>query len=494
MPARTGAQYIQGLRERPREVWIRGERVHDVTTYPGFSNGALSVASLYDMQHDPALRDEMTYLSSDSSERVGLSFIVTRNMQDLERRAAMMARWARATGGMMGRSPDFLNVVLSSWAGAGDFFAQNRPEFKENVQSYYEYVRDNDLTLTHTLINVQRRRRTGPITDNPQEEVALTVTRETDTGIVVRGARVLATLGPISDEIAVYTARIRKEQKDAARFALAFAIPCDTAGLKFVCRESFDMGRSYFDHPLGSRFEEMDAVVFFNDVLVPWERVFLLGDVELCNDMSMSTGTFAHTGQQVLTREVAKAQFMLGLASLMVESLGSGEQPQVQEKIAELITYLEMMKAFLRTAVADASLDEWGVMRPSMIPVVVGRHIFASMLAPRITEIVQLLGSSSLMSAPAKADFATDLAPHLERYLATETTTAQERARLFHLAWDATMSAFGSRQLLYERFFGGDPVANALMLCDIYDKGPLMERVREFLQSDEEAPWPAGGV
>ncbi len=107
--------------------------------------------------------------------------------------------------------------------------------------------------------------------------------RETDAGIVVRGARILATLGPLADEIGVYSPRMGRHTESHSPFALSFAIPCGAPGLKFLCRDSFDQGRSHFDQPLGSRFEEMDCIVFFDDVLVPWERVFLLGDVDRLN-------------------------------------------------------------------------------------------------------------------------------------------------------------------------------------------------------------------
>ena len=155
MPARTGAQYIQGLRDRPRDVWIQGEQVKDVTSHPAFSNGVLTLGGLYDMQHDPEIRDEMTYVSPSTGDRVGLSFIVPRTMDDLEARGRMLYKWARAGCGMLGRAPDFLNCNIAGWAGAADYFAQGRPEFKDNVLRYYEYVRENDLTLTHTLINLQ---------------------------------------------------------------------------------------------------------------------------------------------------------------------------------------------------------------------------------------------------------------------------------------------------------------------------------------------------
>ena len=167
-------------------------------------------------------------------------------------------------------------------------------------------------------------------------DVALAVVKEKDNGLVVSGARILATLGPLSDEIAVYPARSHRIAAGSeGRYAFGFAIPCNTPGLKMLCRESFDLGRSHFDHPLGSRFEEMDAVVFFDDVLVPWERVFLYGDVEMCNNWAGKTHRNSHTGHQVVTKNVVKCEFMLGLANLMVQTLGSGQIPQVQQLMAK---------------------------------------------------------------------------------------------------------------------------------------------------------------
>jgi len=484
MPARGGRDYITRLREQPAEVWLGGERVKDVTTHPALRNGVHSLAVLYDMQHDPILRESMTYRSPSSGDQVGLSFIAPQTMQDLERRRDMMTHWARATCGMMGRTPDFLNVSLMAMAAAGEYFAQNRPAFKDHIRRYYEYVREHDLTLTHTLLNMQRSRAPGltPLTD--QTDIALSVVRETDAGIVVHGCRLLATLGPLSDEIAVYPARSHHLPTDAAgRYSFAFAIPCSTPGLKLVCRESYDLGRSRFDHPLGSRFEEMDAIAVFDQVLVPWERIFLLGDVELANDMSQATNQYLHSGHQVVTKNVAKAEFILGLASLMVTTLGSSKLPQVQEKLAELIGCLEVQKACLRAAEADAAMDRWGIMSPALMPIMVARNLFISMY-PRMVEIVQLLGSSSLMALPTEADFASPIAPDLERYLETDTQTARERAKLFHLAWDVACSAFGGRQALYERFFQGDILRNAVVTTNIYDAQPLMERVRKFLEQE----------
>ena len=484
MPARTGQEYINGLKEHPREVWVDGERVEDVTTHPALRNGVKSVAALYDMQHDPELREEMTYASPTTGDPVGLSFMIPQTVEDLERRRNMMTRWAWASCGMMGRSPDFLNVIFAAWAGASDFFAQDRPEFKQNVSNYYEYIRENDLTLTHALLNLQRRRGASA-TDTVSEEVALTVVKETGAGVVLRGSRLLATLGPISDELAIYHAGNHRMDEEAQRQSFALSIPCDTPGLRFLCRESFDVGRSHFNHPLGSRFEEMDATIFFDDVLVPWDRVFLLGNVDMCNRIGSATQSQGHSGHQVLTRCLVKAEFILGLADLMVETLGSGTVPHVQEQVAELITQRDILKACLRASEADAAPNQWGVMSPATAPLQAGRAQFGRTMYPRMVEIIQLLGTSSLMALPSEADFDAPFAPQLNQYLATDTSNARDRTKLFHLAWDASCSSFSGRQVLYERMFGGNPLRNAMTLFNTYDKEPFRKQVRNFLDSED---------
>jgi 4-hydroxyphenylacetate 3-monooxygenase len=481
MPARTGKDYLAGLREQPRDIYLGGQRVDDVTTFPGLANGARSVAALYDMQHDPALRKEMTYPSPTTGQPVGLSFITPRTPDDLARRRVMMSHWARTSYGMMGRTPDFLNVSIMAMAGAGDYFARNRPEFKQNIVTYYEHVREHDLVLTHTLVNLQRNRAPVGTPVEDRTDVALSVVRETDQGIVVRGPRVLATLGPLADEIAVYPARSHRLPGSALdRYAFAFAIPCGTPGLRFQCRESYDLGRSHFDHPLGSRFEEMDAIVFFDDVLVPWERVFLYGDTALCNNMAQNTNQYTHSGHQVLTKNVAKCEFVVGLANLVVKTLGSDSAPHVQALLAEMIEHLEVAKALLVAAEVQAEVDQWGILCPARAPITVARNLFIRMY-PRMAEIIQLLGSSSLMALPGEADFSGPLGKEIEKYLETDTATARDRVHLFHLAWDLACSAFGSRQVLYERFFQGDSMRNATLLYNTYDVEPLMQQVRRFL-------------
>jgi len=478
MPARTGAEYIDGLRARPPDLWIEGRRVEDPTEHPAFRHVIRSLAALYDMQHDPALREEMTYVSPSSGQRVGLSFLVPRSRDDLVRVRGMMKRWADYSGGMMGRTPDYLNRSLMAYATAADYCAENDPRFGENIRRYYEYVREHDLVLTHTLINPQANRSVGP-GGQTDPTLAARVIRETDDGLLIRGARMLATL-PVAEEIMVFPSTLLKATDEDRPYAFAFAIPTATPGLRFLCRETFDAGGTTFDHPLGARFEEMDAVVIFDDVLVPWERVFLLRDVERCNRAFGATNAVVHMAHQVVTKNVAKAEFVLGVASLIVDAIAIESFQHVQGKIAEIIYYLESMKAFLRAAEAEAQVDKWGMMTPAWPPLDAARNMFTWMY-PRMIEILQLLGASGMMGRPTQADVEGPLGETIQKYYQAARLDATERIRLFRLAWDLALSSFGSRQVIYERFFFGDPVRMQMATFANYDRKPYVERVKAFL-------------
>jgi 4-hydroxyphenylacetate 3-monooxygenase len=487
MPARTGAQFIEGLRSQSREVWVGGERVKDVATHPAFRNVIRSLAALYDMQHDRAAREDMTYVSPSSGERVGLSFLMPRSRDDLSRVRRMMKHWADYSGGMMGRSPDYLNRAAMAFAAAAEYCGQNDPRFADNVRRYYELVRERDLCLTHTLINPQANRAAGPA-GQTDPYLAAGVVKETDGGVVIRGARMLATL-PIADEIMVFPSTLLRGAEEDRPYAFAFAIPCGIPGLKFICRETFDAGGNAFDYPLTSRFEEMDAVVIFDDVLVPWGRIFLLGDVERANKAFSATGAVAHMAHQVVTKNIAKTEFILGVASLIVDAIAIEQFQHVQGKIAEIIYYLESMKAYIRASEADAAVDRWGVMTPAWPPLDAARNMFTWMY-PKMIEIIQLLGASGMMARPTKADVAGPMGAAIEKYYQAARASAVDRIKLFRLAWDVALSSFGSRQVIYERFFFGDPVRMQMATFGSYDRQPYMNRVREFLAREDGATQP----
>lgn len=487
--ARRGEQLLSKLREVSPEIYYAGERVKDVTTHPAFRNGLRSLAELYDLQWKQP--DVMLFDSPTSGNKVGRSFMIPKTIEELRSISRMMKVWSDASFGMMGRSPDYLNRAMTSYASGSDFLAQQGPKFGENARRYYEYIRENDLCLTHTLITPQANRSVNTARQ-ADPYLAARVKEETDAGIVIRGCRMLATL-PASDEIMVFPSTLLKNQEEDAPYAFGFALPTNTPGLKFQCRETVDYGRSHYDHPLGSRFEEMDAVVIFDDVFVPWKNVFLYRDVAKCNEAYSRTGAIVNMSHQVVVKNIAKTEFLLGLVSLLTHTIAVESFQHIQEKIAEIWVNLETMKAFLRSAEADAKLDDYGAMRPAWDPLDAARNLFPR-LYPRMIEIVQQIGASGLVSVPTREDMKGPLSEEIKNYYQAARAEAHDRIPLFRLAWDAALSAFGSRQVLYERFFFGDPVRMAGALVANHDRTQYMDRVRDFLKrsADEAFASPSG--
>jgi len=481
--ARRGAQVLERLRERPPNIWYAGEQVRDVTTHRALRGGAHTLARLYDLQWQHA---KTTLFDSPSSGRkVARSFLIPRTQAELCGITAAMRVWANDTRGMMGRVPDYINRAMTGYAAGADFLSEADPRFGRNAVAYHEYLRENDLCLTHTLIPPQANRAVS-MSHQADPYLAARVKDETDSGIVVRGCRMLATL-PISDEIMVFPSTLLKNAAEDAPYAFGFSIPNDTRGLRFICRESVDYGRSHFDHPLGSRFEEMDAVVIFDDVFVPWERVFLYRDVERCNQAYARTGAVVHMTHQVVVKNIAKAEFMLGLAALLVDAIAVESFQHIQEKLSELWVGAESMKAFLRAAEADAAIDEWGVMRPAWNPLDAARNLFPR-LYPRMVEIIQQIGASGLVAMPMEKDVVGPLREDIRHYYQAARAEAYDRIPLFRLAWDACLSAFGSRQVLYERFFFGDPVrmAGALVANHKRQIDEQAALVRQFVRQGRD--------
>jgi 4-hydroxyphenylacetate 3-monooxygenase len=481
MGARTGQEYLDRLAATRPTVDINGERVAGpVTEHPALKEIAATYAGLYDLQHERP--DVLTYESPTSGERVGMSFLVPRDAGDLARRRGGFKAWADHSLGVLGRTGDYLNSALMALSEAGDWFAQADPKFGANVRAYYEKVREEDLLTTHTLIPPQANRAVGAGQQIDGRALGAHVASEDDNGIVVRGARMLATIGPIADELLVFPSTVLRGQPEDAPYSFAFAVACDAPGLHFICRENLDYGRG---HPLGGRFDEVDAVVVFDDVHVPWERVFMLGHPELCNGFYTDTQAVVHMTHQVVTRTSAKTEAFLGLISLMTEAIGIEQFSHIQEDVAEVVAMAGMLHALVDAAEAGAEPNEFGVMTPAWEPLNTARNWYPK-ASQRLPEIVRKFGASGLMALPTEADIAGAAREDVERYLQSATLSGPERVRLFRLAWDFAVSGFGGRQNLYEYYFFGDPVRMAGAYLKATDREPYKERVRAFLDRVSE--------
>ncbi|MHB1834323.1 MAG: 4-hydroxyphenylacetate 3-hydroxylase family protein [Solirubrobacteraceae bacterium] len=476
--ARTGEQFLDGLRQGGREIWLCGERISHPLQHPQLRGAALSLARVFDLQHEHA--DELLAPApDDSGKRVNVTHLIPRVREDLERRRRAFEIVAAMSGGTMGRTPDYLNVTFACFAGRSDVWARRGNEQgAANLVAYQTLMRDRDLSTTHALMNPQVDR-SKPEAEQAMGQVSLHKVADGADSIVVRGARMLATLAPFADELLVYPGSDIRPQD--GRYALSFAIPIATPGLRFICRDSYSRQRDPYDYPLSSRFDEMDAVVIFDDVEIPRERVFLDGDTVGYSEVITDTGWRGHIMHQAFTRAYVKLCFALGLGHAIATTTGVVRFDHIQEKLGQIWAMSELARSALVAAEAGARLDEGGVMYPDDRPFLALRGEMPKWL-PRCNELLQLIGGGGFMATPSRADVEGPLREQIETYFQAAGAEAPRRIRLFRLAWDFLGSELGGRGELYERFYLSDSWRMTALAYQLADKSFPMSLVEQFLR------------
>ena len=311
--------------------------------------------------------------------------------------------------------------------------------------------------MTHTLINPQVDR-SKPV-EQQDKDLAAKIVKETDAGIVISGARMVSTLCAYSHDLLVMPSTYLANNEEAKPYAFGFAMPVNAPGLRFICRPSvihLDAG-SPMDYPLSARLDETDAMVVFDNVLVPWERVFIHRDAEMCNGLYNRTGAMPQIMHQFSTKNLSKAEFMMALAFAIARSTKIDAHLHVQGMLAEMIQFTEFVRACLRASEADAKPNAAGFMTPAAMPLWTVRMMFPKMFI-RMCEIIQTLGAGGLVAVPSYAELDGPIAADVETYFQAANADSRYRIKLFRLAFDAAVSSFSGRQQLYERYYSGDPV------------------------------------
>ncbi|GCL72103.1 pyoverdine biosynthesis protein PvcC [Paenibacillus naphthalenovorans] len=475
MGARKGKDYIERLKNYPPETWIGNEKITDPTTHPLVAPAVKSIARLYDSQWETDKKEHMLFKSPKTGDLVGSSFLVPKSKDDLAKRRKMHQVWAEETYGMMGRSTDFMSAMMTAWYINSDFFGK----YADHVRNYFEYIRENDLYLTHVLIDPQVNRGKAP-SEQPDEFTYLGVVRETDKGIIVRGAKMLATAGPYADEMLVWPFHLRKPTEKDYKYAISFALPMNTPGVRLIAREPFTRD-SVYDHPLASQFDELDGVVVFDDVLVPWERVFIYQDVERVNTV-WKLNSNAFTGHQTSIRLQTKLQLIAGTVIKATEMVNTNQFPHVQDMMGEITTYIELIRAAVLASEMTSEPNQDGIYMPNVTPLYAIRNS-GNRWYPRVREIVQLILAGGLMYQPSNADvFNSPIAADIRKYYRGAEVSADDKVKLFKLAADIAVSDFGSRHELYERFYAGDPMFLRIQTqYSAYDKSQCLALVDKLL-------------
>ena len=446
MPVRTGREYLSGLNDQ-RAVWVNGESVPDVTSHELFQGSLAGMAGYFDWQHQHA----GDCLMETDGGCVGISHLIPKSRDDIARRHRCLRSLASYHVGMLGRTPDYLNVTLAGFAGQPSLWRQDgNDEGHANLCAYQQEIAAKDLALTHTIVHPVIDKREGDY-EGANRQLALRKIDETRDSIIVSGARILATLGPFADEIAIYPGLpIPKDQPD---IALAFAIPMNTPGLKVLCRDHYGLKRNLFDHPFSSRFDEQDAFIIFDRVEVPKRRVFCDGNTAVFNG-ALRNGWTGNIMQQTVIRALTKLKFAYELAARIASVTGQSERGEVTAMLGELWSMTELTRATLQAAEDGARDFGDGTWICDERPFYALRSMMPGWMV-RVNDILKTLGSHNLLATPAHADLEdASLQPLLDRYLAgADETPAEERSRLFRTAWDMAGSALGGRMELYERFY-----------------------------------------
>ncbi len=449
---KSGADHLASLRDG-REVYIRGEKVADVTRHPAFRNAVASAAYLYDFQSLPENIEKLTFPSPATGERVGRCWQLPTSNAELVARREALAACAETHFGFMGRSPDHVASCLAGMYMGIEEFEAFDPKRAAALRDYFHFVRDHDLYLTYAIINPQADR-SKSAAEQPGAFHAARICDQSSRGIVVTGSKMLATSAIMANEVLVTCIQPLAPQ-DAA-YAFSFAVPMNAPGLKILSRKSYEWGAgSVFDNPLSSRFDENDAILYFDAVAVPWERVFIAQDVAMCQRQFHATPAHVYQNYQCQIRLIVKMRFLLGLAREICKVNGSESFPQVRETLGQLAAEAAMVEAFV------TAMEAKGAYRgPYYIPdrhMLYASQVLTQQLYPKVIHALRELAGGNMIMLPSGVEDLRDatIASYALNAQGSATKTPEDRVKFFKMAWDAVGSEFASRHTQYEMFYAG---------------------------------------
>ena len=491
MSVKDGAQHLASL-DRDRAVYLDGELVKRVAGHPAFANCCKSAAALYDFQARPDNVEWMTF-DTGSGRRANRAWQLPRCYDDLVANRKAMTAWAEQHGGFMGRSPDHLACAITGQIMGLEVFERHGAKFARAYRDYYEYARDNDVFLTYVIINPQADR-SKAWSEQAKEDLTTRIVDEDGEGITVRGAKMLGTSAIMAEE--VFVANLQPLQEGENDLAVSFAMPLEAKGIKILSRKSYEQhALTPWDNPLSTRFDENDALIYFDNVKVPWERVFVFRDVDMCRAQFHDTPGHVCQNYQAQIRFTVKMKFLLAIARRIAETIGTIKMPAVRERLGQMASQIGVAEGLLY------GMEAAGTRRGDYY--VPNRHllyaasVYTQDLYPKfIAEIRELAGGGLIMLPSSAADLAN---PELARLFDTALVSARDgedaydRIKLFKLAWDAIGSEFASRHTQYEMFYNGAQFVTRGHSFRTYDWDGADHILNRFLEGNDTA-WAVEGA
>lgn len=483
---KDGKQHIESLRDG-RQIFLNGELVTDATTHPAFRNSIESMSRLYDFQSSPDGIDVMTFTPADSEERANRIWELPQTYDQLVARREALETWTNLHAGFLGRAPDHVASCISGMYMGLDVFEEYSQHRAAALADYYRFARDNDLYLTYVIINPQADR-SKAAHEQASEYLTAGIVDEDAEGITVRGAKMLATGGIMANE--VFVTCIQPLKPGDEKYALSFAVPMNAKGLKILSRKSYEQqARNVFESPLASRFDENDAVLYFDDVKVPWDRVFISGDVAMCQKQFHATPAHVYQNYQAQIRLMVKLRFLVGIARRIADTNGVTNFPQVRETLGNLAAEAKMVEAFVRAMEAGGHYH--GKYFVPDAHTLYSAQVLTQQLYPKVvTTLRELAGGGMIMLPSSIQDFANpELNELIHKTQQSPVSGSEDRVKFFSLAWDAVGSEFASRHTQYEMFYAGATFVTKNHSFRTYDweqSAGLVDSVLESYSLEEE--------
>ncbi|MFB8765243.1 4-hydroxyphenylacetate 3-hydroxylase family protein [Nocardiopsis alba] len=447
----TGEEYIDSLRD-DREIHLYGERVRDVTAHPAFHNPVRMVARLYDALHDPERGAVLTAPTSSGEGFTHRFFTPPRTVDDMVADQRSIAEWSRMSYGWMGRSPDYKAAFLGTLGANADYYAP----FEDNARRWFREAQEKVLYWNHAIVHPPVDRALPP---EQAADVFVHVEKETDAGLVVSGAKVVATGSALTHHNFIAHHGLPIKEK---RFALVATIPMNAPGMKLICRPSYGAAAtltgSPFDYPLSSRLDENDTILVLDRTLIPWENVFVYGDLGKAQRFSGESGFFERFTFHGCTRLAVKLEFIAGMLVKALEITGTSDFRGVRARVGEVLAWRNLFWGLSDAAARNPVPWRDGTLLPNPEYGMAYRW-FMQIGYPRVREIVQQEVASGLTYVNSSAeDFGDpEIRPYLDRYLrGSNGTDAVTRVKVMKLLWDAVGTEFGGRHELYERNYAGN--------------------------------------
>ncbi|HLQ34566.1 MAG TPA: 4-hydroxyphenylacetate 3-hydroxylase N-terminal domain-containing protein [Chloroflexota bacterium] len=477
MPLRSPAEYIESLRDE-RTVYFRGQRVPDVTQHPAMHIAIEHAAIDYGLAEEPEHRT--LAVVEDDGQPYSRYFKLPRSSQDLLDRSALIELSTRKGATMVCLVKEIgTDCLLALTRVAQQTDAKLGTEYGPRVQRFFAHCRDNDLAMAVAQSDVKGDRSKGPSQQADPDQYVRIVSRDGQ-GIMVRGCKVHTSVSVNANELFVIPTRAMSETD--ADYAVAFAIPVATPGLKLIASPYDTHPKNRFEHPLSAEHKMFETMTVFDDVFVPWERVFLAGEWQMAGPLAL--GFVDYHRFTAVSYKLPLVDLLVGAAFCMAEYNGIEKAGHVRDKLIWLVSYAETLRALTRHSALECVPTAEGLVKPHTLTVNMAKHHFASHYHQALAYVQDITGGLAA-TAPAVEDFqAPELAPYLRKYLAGKAPyTAEERMRMINLVQDLTASDFAGYHAVLAVHAEGSIEAEKLAILREYDPQPAVQYAQSLALS-----------